>query len=233
VYLTTSGGTMTIYYDDYQNLINVPINRKVNEQNVRVYLSYQTAGLAELLSAWQETLPAAAPVEPSVSTNTQTTPPDDTELRAQIDPALFDQAAVGINVTPVAYDHPDDNAVFYAYGYHEKSELPQNQVLIVAAPGAAETRQASILSVVRSDYYVLVNVAAMADSSASAVLVERADVDVDLPVIFIDENRSILYAQYLDIPGETPVTEPTVQETPDEPSSAAGGEVGDDEPLQP
>ena len=242
VYLTTSGGTMTIYYDDYQNLINVPINRKVNEQNVRVYLSYQTTGLAELLSAWQETLPAAAPVEPSVSTNTQTTPPDDAELRAQIDPALFDQAAVGINVTPVAYDHPDDNAVFYAYGYHEKSELPQNQVLIVAAPGAAETRQASILSVVRSDYYVLVNIgyAEPAEGAAltdAAVMVERADIDVDKPVIFLDENRTVLYAQYLDIPGETPVAIDTVTpeatEAPAEPSDAAGGEEGDDEPLQP
>lgn len=233
IYLTTSGGTMTVYYDDYQNLINVPINRKVDEQSVRVYLSYQTAGLAELLTAWKEALPASAPIEPVGSTNTAVTPPDDTALREQIDTTLFDQAATQIVFETTNYVRQDEGRLFYAYGYHEKTELPENKVLMVALPDAADGTQLGIASVTRSDYYVLVHVAAMADSSASAVLVERADVDVDLPVIFIDENRSILYAQYLDIPGETPVTEPTVQETPDEPSSAAGGEVGDDEPLQP
>ena len=242
VYLTTSGGTMTIYYDDYQNLLNVPINRKVNEQSVRVYLSYQTQGLVELLGAWQETLPAAAPVvDPNAGSAAAVIPPDDTELRAQIDPALFDQAAIGLNTTPVDYEHTDDHTVFYAYGYHEKSELPQNKVLIVAAPGAEETRQVSILSVIRSDYYVLVNIgytdpAEGAAVTDAAVMVERADIDVDKPVIFLDENRTVLYAQYLDIPGELPAgidaVAPEATEAPAEPSDAAGGEEGDGEPLE-
>ena len=231
IYLTTSGGTMTVYYDDYQNLINVPINRKVDEQNVRVYLAYQTSGLSELLSAWQETLPVSEPTAPGAEAAAPVTPPDDTELRQQIDVTLFDQAAVEIAFEATSYERQNDAALCYAYGYHEKNELPQNKVLIVALPDAASGSARSISSVTRSDYYVLVSVAAAEGNSA--VLVERADVDVDLPVIFIDENRSILYAQYLDIPGEAPVqVEPVQTEQPEEPSTAAGGEEGDDEPLE-
>lgn len=232
IYLTTSGGTMTVYYDDYQNLINVPINRKVDEQNVRVYLSYQTTGLAELLGEWKEMLPAPAPIEPVGGTTAQTTPPDDAALRETIDVTLFDQAAAEIAFEATEYTRETDDALYYAYGYHEKSELPQNKVLMIAQPDAASGAQTGIASITRSDYYVLVNVAAGAQNSA--VLVERADVDVDLPVIFLDENRSILYAQYLDIPGEAPVSiDDVTPEQPTEPSSAAGGEEGNGEPLEP
>ena len=232
IYLTTSGGTMTVYYDDYQNLLNVPINRKVDEQSVRVYLSYQTAGLPELLGQWQEGLEVTVPAAPTDEGNTEVVPPDDTALREQIDVTLFDQAATEVAVEPVTMTEQAEGVLYYAYGYHEKSELPQNKVLIVAKADAADGVQRGIASVTRSDYYVLVNVTA--EAANTAVLAERADVDADIPVIFIDENRNILYAQYLDIPDETPVTiEPAGTEQPTEPSSAAGGEEGDDEPLEP
>ena len=240
IYLTTSGGTMTVYYDDYQNLINVPINRRVDEQPVRVYLSYQTSGLTELLAAWQETLPVTTPTVPAEDELAQTTPPDDTDLRTQIDVTLFDQAAVEVAFESASYTRQDSGATFYAYGYHEKPELPENKVLIVAVPDQAETRQVSISSITCSDYYVLVNVtftqpAEGAAVTETAVLVDRTAVDMGKPVIFLDENRTILYAQYLDIPGETPVTidpvMPEATEAPDMPSDAAGGEEGDGEPL--
>lgn len=51
---------MSLYYDDYQNLLNVPINRRVDEESVRVYLSFQPTGLAELLSAWGEGLSSSS-----------------------------------------------------------------------------------------------------------------------------------------------------------------------------
>ena len=49
IYLATAAGTMTVYYDDYQNLINVPINRKVDGQSVRVYMSFQSADLPAMM----------------------------------------------------------------------------------------------------------------------------------------------------------------------------------------
>ena len=229
IYLTTSGGTMTVYYDDYQNLLNVPINRKVDEQSVRVYLSYQTTGLSELLGQWQEGLVAATPSVPNTETNATVNPPDDADLRAQIDATLFDQAAVEVTFEPATMADPVQGDLYYAYGYHEKNELPQNKVLVVAQASAADGVQRGIASITRSDYYVLVHVNAM--STETAVLVERADVDADIPVIFIDENRNILYAQYLDIPGEAPVNIDSM--LPEQPSDAAGGEVGGDEPLEP
>lgn len=239
IFLTTSGGTMTLYYDDYQNLINVPINRKVNDQNVRVYLSFQTQGLYELMESWKATLPESEPVPmPSVEESTNF-PPDDTELRASIDMTLFDQVATDVAFEPATYLREGDNATYYAYAYHEKSELPQNKVLVVAVPDSAETRQASITSIVKNDYYVLVTVsftppADGAELTAAAVLCERADIDVDKPIVFIDESRNILYAQQLEIPGEISETvEPTASEQPTEPSSAAGGEEGDGEALEP
>ena len=62
----------------------------------------------------------------------------------------------------------------------------------------------------------------------AAVLCERADIDLGKPVVFLDENCTVLYAQQLSIPGDIPEA---VQ--PDEPSDAAGGEEGDGEPLEP
>lgn len=239
IFLTTSGGTMTLYYDDYQNLINVPINRKVNEQNVRVYLSFQSQGLYELLEDWKSTLPEPEPTVTAPEENTNF-PPDDTELRAQIDPALFDQVAADIAFEPATYLHDGTAATYYAYAYHEKNELPQNKVLIVAAPDASETRQASISSIVKSDYYVLVTIsfaqpADGADLTPAAVLCERANIDVGKPIVFIDENRSILYVQKLEIPGDIPESaiDPTATTQPSEPSTAAGGEEGDGEALEP
>ena len=232
IYLTTSGGTMTLYYDDYQNLINVPINRKVDERNVRVYLSFQAQGLAELLTAWEASLPEPEPVEP-IPQPKPDFPPDDTALRSTIDPALFDLPAQDIAFEPATYLRESDAALYYAFGYHEKNELPQNKVLIVAVPDAADARQAAITSIVQNDYYVLVTVGYTAPADGeellpAAALCERADIDLGKPVVFLDENRTLLYAQQLSIPGDIPE-----DAQPLEPSDAAGGEEGDGEPLEP
>ena len=235
IYLTTSGGTMTLYYDDYQNLINVPINRKVDDRNVRVYLSFQAQGLADLLTAWGESLPEPEPVEPIAEPETAF-PPDDAELRASIDATLFDQVAQDIAFEPATYLRESDGALYYAFGYHEKSELPQNKVLVVAAPDVADTRQAAITSIVHSDYYVLVTVSYTVPAEGeellpAAVLCERADIDLGKPVVFLDESRTVLYVQQLSIPGDIP--EDAQPAEPSEPSDAAGGEEGDGEPLEP
>lgn len=235
IYLTTSGGTMTLYYDDYQNLINVPINRKVDDRNVRVYLSFQAQGLADLLTAWAETLPEPAPIEP-ITVPEDIFPPDDAALRASVDPTLLDQPGQDILFEPATYLRERDSALYYAFGYHEKSELPQNKVLVVAVPDSTDARQAAITSIAQNDSYVLVTVgfstpAEGETSLPAAVLCERADIDLGKPVVFLDESRTILYVQQLAIPGDVSSDVPSAESA--EPSDAAGGEEGDGEPLEP
>ena len=109
----------------------------------------------------------------------------------------------------------------------------------MAVPDAADARQASITSIVQYYYYVLVTVGYTAPADGeelmpAAALCERADIDLGKPVVFLDENRTVLYAQQLSIPGDIPEdAQPLEPSEPAEPSDAAGGEEGDGEPLEP
>lgn len=198
IFLTTSGGTMSLYYDDYQNLLNVPINRRVDEESVRVYLSFQPTGLAELLSAWGEGLSSSSA---STGNTSSFVPPDDSALRASIDSTLFDQVSAEIAFTASTYERSGDSAVYYAFGSAEMPSLPQDQVLFVAAPAVGDARQAAIASISESDFYILVRVAfsetATGSIAPSAVLCVRADVDKGKPIVFVDADQNILYVQTL------------------------------------
>lgn len=234
--LVTENGTMAVYYDDFQNILNIPINRKVNDETVRVYMSFQPTGLTELLNAWQATLPEPEPIEPPVDPNQF--PPDDTQLRATIDPELFSQASTEITSEPASYVREQDGAVYYVFSHDDKEELPENKLMMVAVPEAGEIRQVSIASIVENDYYIIATVALAdvlegAQLTDAAVLCERADLEKGKPIVFINEQGEILYAQNLVI---TPLSaqDPAIPtDDPSEPSNAAGGQVGDDEPLQP
>ena len=196
IFLTTSGGTMSLYYDDYQNLLNVPINRRVDEESVRVYLSFQPTGLAELLSAWGEGLNSSSA---STGNTSSFVPPDDSALRASIDSTLFDQVSAEIAFTASTYERSGDSAVYYAFGSAEMPSLPQDQVLFVAAPAVGDARQAAIASISESDFYILVRVAfsetATGSIAPSAVLCARAD--KGKPIVFVDADQNILYVQTL------------------------------------
>ena len=259
LFLVTSGGTMTLYYDDYQNLVNVPTNRRIGEESVRVYLSFQPTGLAELLAAWGETL-----METSSNEESAFVPPDDSALRAGLDLTLFDQVSSEIAFTPSSYERTGDNAIYYAFGSNEMPSLTPEQVLFVACPAAGDARQASITSISESDFYILVRVALADDGSGAstptAALCVRADVDKGKPIVFVDEAGNVLYAQSLaapaeetPAPAETPAAEtdadpnsvaapeastaptasPVASQPASTPASASGGEIGSDEPLQP
>ena len=69
----------------------------------------------------------------------------------------------------------------------------------------------------------------------AAVLCDRADFDKNKPVCFVDESGNLLYAQELTLPvvSENTADAPEATQQPELPSDAAGGEVGDGEPLQP
>ena len=189
---------MSLYYDDYQNLLNVPINRRVDEESVRVYLSFQPTGLAELLSAWGEGLSSSSA---STGNTSSFVPPDDSALRASIDSTLFDQVSAEIAFTASTYERSGDSAVYYAFGSAEMPSLPQDQVLFVAAPAVGDARQAAIASISESDFYILVRVAfsetATGSIAPSAVLCARADVDKGKPIVFVDADQNILYVQTL------------------------------------
>lgn len=234
--LVTENGTMAVYYDDFQNILNIPINRKIDDETVRVYMSFQPTGLTELLTTWQETLPDPEPIEPPVDVNQF--PPDDTLLRATIDAELFSQASTEIISEPASYVREQDGAVYYVFSHDDKEELPQDKLMMVAVPQVSETRQVSIASIVENDYYILATVA-FADAvegeqlTDTAVLCERADLEKGKPIVFIDEQGEILYVQNLVITPLSTQDPETPTDDPSQPSSAAGGQVGDDEPLQP
>lgn len=199
LFLTTAGGTMTLYYDDYQNLLNVPINRRVDEESVRVYLSFQPTGLAELLTAWGEGL--SSTVATGSTDAGAFVPPDDSALRASIDTTLFDQVSTEIAFTASTYTPTGDGAVYYAFGSNELSTLSPDQVLFVASPAAGDARQATISSISESDFYILVHVA-FADGTAgattpAAVLCARSDVEKGKPIVFVDGDLNVLYVETL------------------------------------
>ncbi len=260
IYLTTSLGTMSLLYDEYQNILNVPINRKVKDQAVRVYLSLRPAGLSQLLATWQQGLNTQN-TPPAPDDQTEDFPPDDAQLRAALDTTLFDLVGTPIDFAPSAYAGEHASALYYALGSERRPELAQDQALVVAAPQSGETRQVSISEIVENDYYILVRVAfgeavAGQDALPAAVLCRRADLEKGKPIVFLDGDRNVLYVQApLGEPGaQSPIdpAQPDAGNTPDaaltqpdvtaaptatappaSPSTAAGGEERDDEPLQP
>ncbi len=240
IYLATAAGTMTVYYDDYQNLINVPINRKVDGQSVRVYMSFQSADLPAMMQTLQAALPEPEPaVDPAAEQNPGF-PPDDSALRAQLDMSAVLAAGTPIGFEQASCLRESDGAVYYVYNSDEKTELPQDKVLVTAVPQSTETRQAAVASIEENDTCIRVTVALsdLAEGEApvpAAVLCDRADFDKNKPVCFVDESGNLLYAQELTLPvvSENTADAPEATQQPELPSDAAGGEQGDGEPLQP
>ena len=147
--------------------------------------------------------------------------------------------------TPIGFEQASclresDGAVYYVYNSDEKTELPQDKVLVAAVPQSTETRQAAVASIEENDACIRVTVALsdLAEGEApvpAAVLCDRADFDKNKPVCFVDESGNLLYAQELTLPvvSENTADAPEATQQPDLPSDAAGGEQGDGEPLQP
>ena len=159
IYLATAAGTMTVYYDDYQNLINVPINRKVDGQSVRVYMSFQSADLPAMMQTLQAALPEPEPaVDPAAEQNPGF-PPDDSALRAQLDMSAVLAAGTPIGFEQASCLRESDGAVYYVYNSDEKTELPQDKVLVTAVPQSTETRQAAVASIEENDACIRVTVA--------------------------------------------------------------------------
>ena len=241
IYLATAAGTMTVYYDDYQYLINVPINRKVDGQSVRVYMSFQSADLPAVMQTLQAALPEPEPVVDPAAEQNPGFPPDDSALRAQLDMSAVLAAGTPIGFEQASCLRESDGAVYYVYNSDEKTELPQDKVLVTAIPQSTETRQAAVASIEENEACIRVTVALsdLAEGEApvpAAVLCDRADFDKNKPVCFVDESGNLLYAQELTLPvvsENTSADAPEATQQPDLPSDAAGGEQGDGEPLQP
>ena len=162
-------------------------------------------------------------------------------LRAQLDMSAVLAAGTPIGFEQASCLRESDGAVYYVYNSDEKTELPQDKVLVTAVPQSTETRQAAVASIEENDACIRVTVALsdLAEGEApvpAAVLCDRADFDKNKPVCFVDESGNLLYAQELTLPvvsENTAADAPEATQQPELPSDAAGGEQGDGEPLQP
>ncbi len=232
--LTTSAGTLKLYYDDYQNLISVPTVKGMDEGNVRVYQNFQTTGLSELLSLWQGNLPVNEP-EPATEELPVEEPveddvfiaPDDSSLRSLIDVTLLSEAGDEVAFENADYDQFAAVDVFYAFGYHEMDTLPESKVLLVAAAAEGTGLKCGISRVEVNGTYVKVYVtrSQLADGEVNgAALIERASVDLGKPIVFLDDTETVLYVQLLSIPGEAAETvdpEAEMEEAETAPEEAA------------
>ena len=228
--LTTSAGTLKLFYDEYQNLVSVPTMKGLDEGNVRVYQTFQTTGLSELLASWQSVLPVNEPEpsteelpveeEPAVETFAA---PDDSTLRAAVDETLLAQAG-----TEVAFESTDYEKfaamsdLFYAFGSEEMDTLPENQLMLVAAAAEGTGLKCAVSRVEINDSYVKVFISRSLLEEGEvngAALVEKASVDVNKPIVFMDDAGSILYVQSLgtsDEPAEIEETTEALEEAPAE-----------------
>ena len=216
--LTTSAGTLKLFFDDYQNLISVPTLKGMEEGNVRIYKTFQITGLSELLAAWQSNLPIIEP-EPPVEelpppeeeqpAEPAFVAPDDSALREIIDATLLSQTGEEVVFETIDLNRSDAQDVFYAFSHNEIESLPDSKVLLVAAAAQGTGLRYAVSRVEINDTYVKVLVsraAASEDGTSGAAMVERTLIDIGKPIVFMDDTGSVLYVQILNIPGEATET---------------------------
>lgn len=205
--LMAQSSTVTVYFDQSNNLISIPAKRTDGSgEAVRTYHQF-TANLGGMLAMLETTA-----LEEEKNRQTPAPVVDEGLLHIQIDESELENVGEEILSEHFTYERAQQDPFYGALTYTDQVEGVENgYVLLVAAWGECPSTgyEIDIAAVEENSSYYMVRITsdapaqdAQVDKTTSyptaAVLVDARRMMEDKPVVFISENRTVLYTCRLD-----------------------------------